>query len=110
LNTTLAVAPPVMLNADKVIEVLKLAKVTGVAISPSGLEGICCQPGGLDRLRKLKYIYFAGAPLSRSIAEQLVGRCKVQPDMGSTEAGSYFLEDQERRRLGVLPLPASYGS
>jgi len=80
------------MNADKVIEVLELAKVTGVAMSPSGLEGISSQPGELDRLRKLKYIYFAGAPLSRSTAEQLLGHCKVQPSMGSTEAGSYFLQ------------------
>lgn len=80
------------MNAGKVIEVLELSKATGVAMTPSGLEGVCAQPGGLDRLRKLKYIYFAGAPLSRSTAEQLLGHCKVQPGMGTTEAGSYFLQ------------------
>ena len=92
LNTTLAVAPPVAMNADKTIQVLELSNATGAAMTPSGLEGICNRPGGLDCLRKLKYVYFAGAPLSRSTAEQLVGHCKVQPGMGSTEAGSYFLE------------------
>ena len=80
------------MNADKVIEVLELTKATGVAMTPSGLQGVCSQPGGLERLRKLKYIYFVGAPLPWSIAEQLLGHCKVQPGMGSTEAGSYFLQ------------------
>lgn len=80
------------MNAAKIIEVLEISKATGVAMIPSGLEGVCSQSGGLDCLRKLKYIYFAGAPLSRSTAEHLVGHCKVQPGMGSTEAGSYFLE------------------
>ena len=87
----MAVAPPVAMTAGKVIEVLELTKATGLVIPPQGLEDICCLPGGLDRLRKLKYIYFEGAPLSRSIAEQLVGHCKVKPGMGTTEAGAYYL-------------------
>lgn len=92
LKATFVAAPPKTMTAGSVLEVLKLSKANGVAMSPTGLEGLCSQPGGLDFLRKLRYIYFAGAPLSRCIAEQLVGHCKVQPGMGSTEAGSYFLQ------------------
>ena len=92
LNTVLVVAPPDATTSSKVIEVLDLGRATGVIMPPSLIEDICRQPKGLDRLRALDCIYFAGAPLSRPTAMQLVGHCKVQPGMGSTEAGGYFVQ------------------
>ena len=92
LNTILVVGPPDAVTADKVIQVLELGKVAGIVMPPSLLEEICCHPQGLACLRRLQHIYFAGAPLPQPIAEMLVGHCKLQPAMGSTEAGAYFIQ------------------
>ena len=87
LNTILVVASQDAMTASKVTELLDLGRVTGVIMPLSLIEDICRQPKGLDRLQALSYVYFADAPLSRPTAEQLLGYCKAQPSMGSTEAG-----------------------
>ena len=92
LNTILVVGSPDAATASNVIQVLELGKVTGAAMPPSLIEDICCHPQGVASLRRLQYVYFVGAPLSQPTAEQLVGHCKVQPAMGSTEAGAYFIQ------------------
>ena len=92
LNTTLVIAPPSTTTASQIVQVLELGRATGVIMPPSLIEDICRQPSGLDCLRKLDTVYFAGAPLPRRVAEKLVGHCKVQPGMGSTEAGAYFVQ------------------
>ena len=92
LNTILIVGSPDTANADQIIQLLEFGKVAGVVMPPSLIEDICYHPKGVNSLRRLHYVYFAGAPLSKPTAEQLVGYCKVQPAMGSTEAGAYFIQ------------------
>lgn len=92
LNTVLVVGPPDIATADKVVQIIEWGKVAGAVMPPSLIEDVCRQPRGVDILQGLDYIYFAGAPLQRSTAEQLVGHCKLQPGMGSTEAGAYFIQ------------------
>ena len=92
LNAVLVVGPPDAVTAGKVTQILELNKATGAAMPPSVIEDICRYPQGLSDLRRLDYLYFVGAPLPQPIAEQLVGHCKVQPGMGSTEAGAYFIQ------------------
>lgn len=92
LNTTFVMGPPDAAIAARVIQVLELGNVDGAVMPPSLIEDILQEPRGTDRLRKLDYLYFAGAPLPSHVAEQLVGYTKVLPGMGSTEAGAYFIK------------------
>lgn len=92
LNSVVVVGPPGPATAANVTQILEFGNVAGAMLPPSLIEDICRDPLGLERLRRLKYVYFAGAPLPRSVAEQLSGYGKLQPAMGSTEAGAYFLQ------------------
>ncbi|KAF2017909.1 AMP-binding enzyme [Aaosphaeria arxii CBS 175.79] len=72
-------------------EVIKRANAQGVMLPPALIDGLCETPAGLESLRQLDYIYFAGAPMLRPTAEKLLPYVPVKPGMGSTEAGAYFL-------------------
>ena len=78
-------------NAGEVNSILSYGKASGAVLTPSIIESQCRTQAGIDSLRKLEYIYFVGAALTASTAQHLVGHCKVQPGMGSTEAGAYFI-------------------
>ena len=92
LNVVLVVAPPGPTTASQLIQTLQYSKAEGAAMAPSQIDDALREPSGLETLRQLKYIYFLGAPLPRSVAEKLVGHCKIQPGMGTTECGPYFIE------------------
>ena len=92
LNTVLVTGPAGPATAVSVAQILEFENVDGVILPPSLIEDLCCDPIGLARLRRLKYVYFAGAPLSTSAAEQLSDDVKIQSAMGTTEAGAYFLQ------------------
>ncbi|KAF1973116.1 putative AMP-binding enzyme [Bimuria novae-zelandiae CBS 107.79] len=72
-------------------EVLRHSKAEGVVLPPALIDGLCNNPDGLECLRNLKYIYFAGAPLMSLTAAKLIDYVSVHPAMGSTEAGAYFI-------------------
>lgn len=72
-------------------EVIRRGKVQGVMLPPALIDGLCQSDSGLECLRRLDCVYFAGAPLSRRTADKLLGHVPVKPAMGSTEAGAYFL-------------------
>jgi hypothetical protein len=92
LNTVVVVGSPGPATGANVTQILEFGNVAGAMLPPSLIEDMCCDPAGLEGLRRLKYVYFAGAPLPLSVAEQLSGYGKLQPAMGSTEAGAYFLQ------------------
>lgn len=46
----------------------------------------------LERLQKVKYVYYAGAPLKKVIGDKLAAHVKLVPAMGTTEAGGYFIK------------------
>lgn len=106
LNMVLVNGPPTPMTSEEVLQLLQFSKVSGMVVPPSVLDDICRHPQGVDRLRKVQYIYFAGAPLSAATAERLVGHCKIQPGMGSTEAGAYFISirnDDDWKYYGFRP-------
>ncbi|KAF2463873.1 putative AMP-binding enzyme [Lindgomyces ingoldianus] len=72
--------------------VLERGKVEGAMLPPALIEGLCEDDAGLESLRRLEHLYFAGAPMPRKAAEKLLGHVPVKPAMGSTEAGAYFLK------------------
>jgi len=93
LGTVVVIGPP---NAGPTTpsvaeEVIRRGKAQGVMLPPALIDGLCESPSGLECLRALEYVYYAGAPLSRRTAEKLLGYVPVKPAMGSTEAGAYFL-------------------
>ena len=92
LNTVLITGPPGAVTAAQIIDILEQGNAAGAMLTPAQIDELCRTPRGLEVLRRLQYIYFVGAPLPRFIAEKLVGHCKVQPGMGSTEAGAYFVD------------------
>ena len=91
LNMILVVGPPRTASSAETLQILEYGKASGAVLPPSLIDEICRNPEDVTKLRRLEYIYFAGAPLSASSADHLVGHCKVQPGMGSTEAGAYFI-------------------
>lgn len=94
LNTVVVVGPAKSgpTTPASVRGILEFGDVDGVILPPSLIEPLCSDSEGLKQLRKLKYIYFAGAPLPPSAANKLVGHVPVKPAMGSTEAGAYFIK------------------
>lgn len=92
LNTVLVIGPPGPTTAATVTQTLEFGDVAGAVLPPLLIEDLCRDSKGLGLLRRLDYVYFAGAPLSRPVAEQLLGYTKVHPAMGSTEAGVHFIQ------------------
>ncbi|KAF2179124.1 putative AMP-binding enzyme [Zopfia rhizophila CBS 207.26] len=73
-------------------DTLRYGKVQGAMLPPALIDGLCGDAIGLECLRNLECLYFAGAPLTRQTAEKLLGHVTLKPAMGSTEAGAYFLQ------------------
>ena len=92
LKMVMVCGPPTMTTADQIVQTLEKSKAEGAAMTPSQIIDVLREPRGLETLRGLGYIYFLGAPLPKLAAEKLVGHVKVQPGMGTTEAGPYFIE------------------
>ena len=90
-NMVLVIGPPDETTARDVIRILSYGKASGAVLAPSTIESQCRTQAGIDSLRRLDYIHFVGAALTASTAQHLVGHCNLQPGMGSTEAGAYFI-------------------
>lgn len=59
---------------------------------PALIGGLSQDPEGLKYLSNLRYLYFAGVPCSQKTAEKLVDHVPVKPEIGSTEADTYFFK------------------
>ncbi|OOG00366.1 hypothetical protein ASPCADRAFT_158331 [Aspergillus carbonarius ITEM 5010] len=70
--------------------ILHHGRATVAMLPPSLIDALCLTPSGLQSLRDLKYLHFAGAPLSAQTASLLLPHVPVIPGVGSTEAGGYF--------------------
>ncbi|RDL36935.1 uncharacterized protein BP5553_04368 [Venustampulla echinocandica] len=64
--------------------------VAGAMLPPSLLEDLCKDQDMLGRVRKLKYVHFAGAPLNKVAGDKISKYVNLMPAIGSTEAGPYF--------------------
>lgn len=56
---------------------------------PSLLESVANTPGGLDTIRLLNVVIFAGGPLATGVGEKLISCTNLLNMLGSTEAGIY---------------------
>ena len=91
LNMVLVMGPNTPATGSQVLAVLQNANVQGAVIPPLLIQAVSDQTGGVDALRKLYALYFAGAPIARHVAVQLNGHCKLVPAAGSTETGAAFI-------------------
>ena len=72
-------------------QILQHGNVTAAVLPPYLLEDLCRDPNMLERVRKLKYVHYAGAPLSQRAGNAISQHVKLVSAMGSTEAGPYFV-------------------
>ncbi len=77
-------------TAAIVDQIFEFGNVAGTMLPPSLLEDLCRNPSMLERVRKLKYVHYAGAPLSIATGNLISQHVKLVPAIGSTEAGAYF--------------------
>ncbi|PYH83985.1 putative AMP-binding enzyme [Aspergillus uvarum CBS 121591] len=88
-------APP---SPQVVADILRYGRVDGALLTPALIDELCLIPSGLEALRNLKYVHFAGAPLSAKAGAQLAPHVHLVPCIGSTEAGGYFTTIQDKDR------------
>jgi acyl-coenzyme A synthetase/AMP-(fatty) acid ligase len=92
VNMVCVLGPGGMPSTKQFWDVVNYGQVEGALLPPSIIEQLCQDPKGLESLRKLQYLHYAGAPLSVKAAIQLIPHVKPVPCIGSTEAGGYFTE------------------
>ncbi|KAE8306517.1 AMP-binding enzyme [Aspergillus transmontanensis] len=90
LHMTTVVGPPVPPSAEIITKTLQYGQVEGAILPPALIDVLCQTSSGLDALRQLKFVHYAGAPLSKETGDQLASHVRIVPCIGSTEAGGYF--------------------
>lgn len=80
-------APPTPRN---VLDVIQYGNVRSALLTPALIEEICLSPDGLDALRRLEYVQYAGAPLAAKVGDLIVSHTNLAPTIGSTEAAGYI--------------------
>jgi hypothetical protein len=68
-------------------DVLQKAQVHGVSMPPSAIKELCKNAEYLERLRRLEWVSYAGAPLEQEVGDRLAGHTVLQPGYGSLETG-----------------------
>ena len=74
--------PPAILG-----EILQKVTVYGASMPPSALKAICENTEGLERVKRLDWVAYAGAPLEQEIGDLLASHINVYSGYGSTETG-----------------------
>ncbi|CAI7665550.1 unnamed protein product [Penicillium pancosmium] len=89
-DTVIVVGPSAPPTPQNVLDVIKYGKVDSALLTPALIEEICLSQTGLDTLRSLAYVQYAGAPLAAKAGNLLASHTNVTPTIGSTEAGGYM--------------------
>lgn len=86
-------APLVILSSHKpptpehLIQAIKQVRPSLALFPPSILEEIAIAPGGLDAIRLLESVFFAGGPLATGVGQKLISCTRLLNMLGSTENG-----------------------
>jgi len=83
--------PPAAALVD---QILRYGKVTIAMLPPFILEDLVKNPEFFERLLKLKYIHYAGAPLRSPVGDKISQHIKLLSALGSTETGPWFVIDE----------------
>lgn len=81
------IAPDKPMSAEFATDVLNATKPTVAAFPPSILTDMANYSISVDALSRLKYVCFAGGPLSLETGEKISTRTRVLNFIGSSEAG-----------------------
>lgn len=91
LRTVLVLGPANKpLTAPIADQVLQFGEVVGFAAPPMIIKALCRQTETFERLKKLKFVQWAGAPLDESTGNMLCHHVQMSPAFGTTECGPYF--------------------
>ena len=90
VNMTSVIGPPAPPTPQLLIDIFRYGRIDGALLMPALIDQLCLLPEGIEALRELKYIHYAGAPLSAKSGNLLSPYTQVVPCVGSTEAGGYF--------------------
>lgn len=90
LNTVAVIGPSRFPSPEDMVQILDKGETDGILVPPAIIDAMCRMPSGLNALRRLKYVSYAGAPLSAKSADLLTPYTRVAPSIGSTEGGGYF--------------------
>lgn len=89
-HMTAVIGPSRNASPQIISNVLNYGEVDGATFAPALIDALCLSDTGLQALRNLKYVHYAGAPLSEKSAKLLIPHVKIVPCVGCTEAGGYF--------------------
>jgi acyl-coenzyme A synthetase/AMP-(fatty) acid ligase len=91
LGTTVVIGPstkpPNPVTSDQVVQ---YGDVQGLIGPPILIKALARTPHTLERLRSLKFVQWAGAPLEQEIGNLLKDHVRLSPAFGTTEAGPYL--------------------
>ena len=87
LQIPCAIAPDKPMSADLATEMLNATHPTMAAFPPSILTEMSNYDASMDAMERLKYVSFAGGPLSLETGEKISKRTRVVNFIGSSEAG-----------------------
>ncbi|KAL8898242.1 MAG: hypothetical protein Q9207_006806 [Kuettlingeria erythrocarpa] len=82
-------------TVEVVSQILDHARLDGMIVPPSLLEGLCGKDETLTKVQQLEYVQFAGAPLRKEVGDMIAREVRLVPAIGSTEAGAWFPRVQE---------------
>ncbi|KKZ63458.1 hypothetical protein EMCG_02269 [[Emmonsia] crescens] len=63
-HMTCVLGPPTPPTPQLLIDIFRYGKVDGALLSPALIDALCLFPEGLQALREIKYVHYAGASLS----------------------------------------------
>ena len=90
LNMVAVIGPMNFPSPDDMVQIIKLGRIEGILAPPMIIDAMCRTQSGVDALRQLKHIYYAGAPLSAKCADLLTPYTHLAPAIGTTDGGGYF--------------------
>ncbi|GAB1195654.1 hypothetical protein APSETT444_004916 [Aspergillus pseudonomiae] len=82
--------PWLVFHTSGTTDIFRYGRIDGALLMPALIDALCLLPEGIEALRELKYVHYAGAPLSAKSGNLLAPYTQVVPCVGSTEAGGYF--------------------
>ncbi|KAL8991407.1 MAG: hypothetical protein Q9169_007874, partial [Polycauliona sp. 2 TL-2023] len=82
-------------TAEMVSQILDHAHLDGMIVPPSLLENLYGNVDTLAKVKKLKYVQYASAPLRKKVGDLIANEVRLVSAFGSIEAGAWFPRVQQ---------------
>lgn len=87
-NVSNSFGPPLRPPSGTLVgEIMHKLKVKGAYLPPAIVEQVFQQPNGIETLRNLDVLCYAGGPLTSAVGDELAKSCLICQFYGSTEVG-----------------------